>query len=177
MLLSKHVCVTMVADVNRRMHNTTDPGYLTDARDLETLQEGVHVASKMLDSQVCPSVRAGMRARMARLALSSLHPPTHGAISDIHERSAAPFPKPTPHPQTNNLQAMRSLRYGPELLPGSGFNRVLTLADTAKFAALFSGSYYHPACSCRLGEVRREIQQDRSRLIVLVGMQLIKDRS
>ena len=48
---------------------------------------------------------------------------------------------------------MRPLRYGPQLLPGSGFNQCQTLADTAKFAALFSGSYYHPACSCRLGEV------------------------
>lgn len=48
---------------------------------------------------------------------------------------------------------MRPLRYGPQLLPGSGFNGCQTLLDTAKFAALFSGSYYHPACSCRLGEV------------------------
>lgn len=48
---------------------------------------------------------------------------------------------------------MRPLRYGPQLLPGSGFNHAQTRPDTARFAALFSGSYYHPACSCRLGQV------------------------
>lgn len=52
-----------VADMNRCMYNMTDPGYLTDARDLETLQEGVHVASKMLDSQVCPCAGACVRGR------------------------------------------------------------------------------------------------------------------
>jgi hypothetical protein len=49
---------------------------------------------------------------------------------------------------------MRPLRLGPQLLPGAGFNHCQTREDTARFAALFAGSYYHPACSCRLGEVR-----------------------
>lgn len=61
-------------------------------------------------------------------------------------------PNPT-HAHTRTKQAMRPLRLGPQLLPGSGFQQCATLEDTRKFAALFSGSYYHPACSCRLGEV------------------------
>lgn len=110
----------------------SDPGYLKDDRDLETLQAGVHVAAKMLDSSVR---NERVCCTYTYVCVAHLSIPTHTCM------------------HTHITQPMRALRYGPQLLPGSGFNQCQTAADTAKFAALFSGSYYHPACSCRLGQV------------------------
>ena len=41
-----------------------------------------------------------------------------------------------------------------EVLPGALYHHNQTLQDAFSFGKLFASSYYHPACSCRLGQVR-----------------------
>jgi hypothetical protein len=40
------------------------------------------------------------------------------------------------------------------MLPGRLYNHNASLTDAWKYGKVFAGSYYHPACSCRLGKVR-----------------------
>jgi len=125
-----------------------DPAYLSHPQDVQALHKGLELAGALLQTEVGregggEGGREGGRCWVLH-SLSSFRVSLNYRIELF----------PSLPPSLPSLPQPLAPFLGQEMLPGRLYNHNASLTDAWKYGKVFAGSYYHPACSCRLGKVR-----------------------